>query len=127
MSLDYELSGIDNWRETCLDDTDSIRPVTEVLIFGTLSVGLGKITESNVAEWVARFAIIEAIDGPSLITPDGPKSVDEDHIAAHIGLKTNVPDMTRLAWLRQQIGRRADERKTYAQRHYNRKKEPTNG
>lgn len=123
MSLDYTLSNIENWSEVCLDDDGSLRPVTEVLIFTTMSVGIGEITEANVTEWIARLAITEAIDGGSIIAPDGQRSITEDEVIAHIGLSTNVfPALTRAQWLKQQIGRRVDERKNTAARYVNRKR-----
>jgi hypothetical protein len=108
MSLDYNLTKIENYKEVVWladptdDKPDQVRmnPVTETLIFGTMSVGLGAITADNVDEFVARFRIVEEIDGPFL-RKDGKawRLTDADFIA-HIGLSTNVSNETRTAWSR---------------------------
>lgn len=128
MSLDWNVSHVLRHEQMCYRDDGSLNPITEALIWKTLSVGIGEITEANAAEFIARLAIIEAIDGFVIFEEGKGRPISEEEVVAHIGLRTNVfPALTRAQWLKQQIGSRADDRKRYAQRAINRKKEPTNG
>lgn len=108
MALHYWFDDIKDYKTTVWipepteenPDAARMNPVTEALIFGTMSIGIGRITDSNVDEVAARFRIIEKLHG-AMLTKDGKESflTDEDFIA-HIGLKTNVGDETRSAWAR---------------------------
>jgi hypothetical protein len=117
MSLNWNIERIANHKEVCWiadpkpDNPDNARlnPVTETLIFATITVGLGSITEKNVSEFAARFRIAERLDGPFLYKAgeDGNRVdwllSDEDFIA-HIGLYTNVSNETRAAWAARYVG-----------------------
>lgn len=107
MALHYELSKIENYKTVCWigeegADDRRMNPVTETLIFATMGVGLGGITDKNVDEFAARFRILEKIHGAFLykfnedVREDWFLS-DEDFIA-HIGLGCNVTNETRAKW-----------------------------
>jgi hypothetical protein len=108
MALNFSFDKIANYQTTCWigeGDERRMNPVTEALIFGTMSVGLGAITDKNVDEFAARFRIIEKIHGAMLYKPDPDNEgqivdwylSDEDFIA-HIGLSCNVTDESRSKW-----------------------------
>jgi hypothetical protein len=109
MALTYEFGNIKDYPETVWipapteENPDAVRmnPVTEALIFGTMSIGIGRFTEQNIDEVAARFRIIEKLDGPMLTDGKGKGHflTDEEFIA-HIGLYTNVSNETRAAWAR---------------------------
>ena len=104
MSLNWNVENIDNYKQVCWKEDGTLNPVTETLIFGTMAVGLGSITDKNVDEFAARFRIMEKIHGAFLYKP-GPGGkgrvdwllTDEDFIA-HIGLVCNVSNETRAKW-----------------------------
>lgn len=107
MALNYELGSIKNYKFVCYigeegSDERRMNPVTETLIFGTMAVGLGGITDKNVDEFAARFRVMEKIHGAFLykfnedVREDWFLS-DEDFIA-HIGLACNVTNETRAKW-----------------------------
>jgi hypothetical protein len=104
MALHYWFEKIDNYKNVVwVGEKDEVRmnPVTETLIFGAISVGLGEITRSNVDEWAARFRIIEKLQGPFLVKAGGkPWHVSDDDFIAHIGLQVNVGNETRAQWVR---------------------------
>ena len=106
MSLNWQIDGIIDYETKCwIEEEDGgkrLNPVTETLIFGTMFVGLGSITNTNVDEFAARFRIMEKIHGAMLFKwEDGERKdwflSDEDFIA-HIGLAVNVTNETRAKW-----------------------------
>lgn len=114
MSLNYWFDKIDNYKEvvwipTPTDenpDEVTMNPVTNALIFGSISVGLGEITDKNIDEWVARFRIIEKLHGHMLVKGDGtPWFVTNEEFVAHIGLRTNVSNESRAQWMRRLFGK----------------------
>jgi hypothetical protein len=107
MSLNFNFEKIANYMDVVWigeGDERRMNPVTEALIFGTMTVGLGSITDSNVDEFAARFRVIEKIHGAQLYkpNPDGPGTIDwfvsDEDFIAHIGLSCNVSNETRSKW-----------------------------
>jgi hypothetical protein len=90
---------------------------TETLIFSTMSVGMGRITEKNVEEFVRRILIYQEVFGPLLTGPiqedgtiyepeddnaelpegvtRGKISMTADIIRQHVGMTTNVADISK--------------------------------
>ena len=98
MSLDYELGNIANYKEVCYTGEPGQRkmsPVTHALIFITMSVDIGRITEKNYLEFYTRAKFVGALHGQSYFT------VEE--IRAHIGLHTNVADKTRAYFVKRHV------------------------
>ena len=107
MSLNYDLSNIENYETVCWigekgADDRRMNPVTETLIFGTMAVGLGSITDKNVDEFAARFRVMEKVHGAFLYKVEDGKRVDwllsDEDFIAHIGLVCNVSNETRAKW-----------------------------
>lgn len=101
MALNYRLTNIKGWEELCYtvatEDMNNffvyakkgekiIQPITNALIFATLAVGMGEITEENYHEFWARVAAWEGVGGAFLI---GHRITLLD-VKAHIGLWTNA-------------------------------------
>lgn len=109
MALHYWFEKIDNYKEVVWigeGDETRMNPVTEALIFGSISVGLSEISRSNIDEWVARFRIMEKLHGHFLIHGDGsPWYVSNEEFLAHIGLRVNVTDETRTQWTKRIFGK----------------------
>lgn len=122
MSLNWNLSEIQNYEEVCFllspDDIPTMgikagervmNPVTNVLIWATMAVDLPGITEDNAAEFFARLRFTEQLDGPMLIRaedengvrPSGVKAfITEEEVLAHVGLACNVSPRTRAQWMK---------------------------
>jgi hypothetical protein len=104
MSLNWQVDGIKDYKDVCWREDGSMNPVTEVLIFGTISVGLGSITDKNVDEFAARFRIMEKIHGAFLYKPAEVGKADwylsDEDFIAHIGLTCNVTNESRAQWAR---------------------------
>ena len=84
MSLDWNLTKIENREEVCWEKdengNDKLNPVTESLIWLTMGIGMGSITEENEFAFYSRIADTKRVEVP--ITPAD--------IHQHIGLTTNV-------------------------------------
>lgn len=98
MSLDWNLTKINNNTEVCWekneDGTDKLNPVTESLIWLTMGIGMGSITEDNQSDFYCRVAMYEKLFGTMLSYWKDSKKVSvpitPEDINNHIGLTTNV-------------------------------------
>jgi hypothetical protein len=117
MSLNYNLTKIKNHDTVCFridsDGEERMRPVTNLLIWSTMSVDLGEITAKNVDEWLFRLKAIGLI-----YQEESQLKVTREQLVAHIGLTTNVfPNKTRAQFLKncaERISRRASDLVRYA-------------
>lgn len=104
MSLRWDVANVHNSEEVCFTDWDhekqtgNLRPVTETLIFYTMTVKLGSITQKNWKEFFTRVRMYENCFGPVLYKIVGDEKIDTPISAAdvrgHIGLHCNVIDET---------------------------------
>lgn len=98
MSLNWDLTDIHDSDNVCWIKNESgydvLHPRTESLIWLSMVIGMGTITEDNAAEFYSRVALYEKMfevfccryeDGSRV---EIPVSVEDIH--AHIGLRTNV-------------------------------------
>lgn len=107
MSLTWDLTKIKDYKELCwIPDTVEgnpeqvrINPVTESLIWTTITVGMGFIEEKNLDEFAYRLFFYEQAFGASLYREGKDRFITYEEIKAHIGLRTNVyPTETRAKW-----------------------------
>jgi hypothetical protein len=63
---------------------------THVLIFASMHVGFGSITEKNWEAYFERLSTVEQVLGPFRTSEEGPVFFTPDDVKAHIGLSTNV-------------------------------------
>jgi len=106
MSLDWNLTKINNNLEVCWekneDGTDRLNPVTESLIWLTMGIGMGSITEDNQSDFYCRVAMYEKLFGTMLSYWKDSKTVSvpitPEDINNHIGLTTNVSKDTDAAF-----------------------------
>jgi hypothetical protein len=81
-------------------------PITNALIWGTMFVDMGAITEENVDEFFARTAVHEKLSGAYLSETNNetgetkPRPITLQDVRDHIGLKTNVSTLTRAKWMK---------------------------
>lgn len=104
MALTYDLTKIRDCG-ALLDKPGKCFPITEALIWATMAVGIGEITEKTADDFYDRLSIYERLFGPLLrqYDPKGaPKSfIKREDVLRHIGLKTNVyPKQSFAAWRR---------------------------
>jgi hypothetical protein len=120
MALRWDLSKIQDqdvcWVEATQDDPNHgivagekyMSPVTNALIWSTIAVDLGAITEENAGEFFARVRMWETVFGSFLIRaevdgkrPEGAAAfITESEVRSHIGLSCNVTSVSRAKWLK---------------------------
>jgi hypothetical protein len=115
MSLNWDISGVKNHavlsihpddREKAAanpDGTYRLNPVTNALIWGTMTIDIGQITEKNWKEVYRRIRAYERLVGAinQYYKPDGthyPRYVTAQDVYDHIGLRTNVATRTSAQW-----------------------------
>ena len=110
MSLNWNVSNIADSEAVCFhhytEDGNPARRLsqsTELLIFTTMVVGFGRITENNYQEFYKRVALFERLRGAVRVKKgDSGKFVDDPYtledIRQHIGLTTNVSEEKPAAW-----------------------------
>lgn len=125
MSLNYQLGGIAKWQETCYENhgTPEVRmkKITEAIIFGTMSVDLGRITVRNAEDFFERLDLIQR-EHNGLVYRVGDKGPEPvwitlEDVRRHVGLRTNVIDLRRAEWdkrqedfRRRELARKAEAR-----------------
>lgn len=82
--------------------------VTDTLIFATMIVGMGEITEKNAAEFWDRLDLIQHLNGPLMDGTDSegkstPVAVTFEDVQNHIGLRTNVALETWAKFLKRNV------------------------
>jgi hypothetical protein len=82
-----------------------LNPVTSDLIWATIHVKMGDITEENYGEFYTRYSYWSALFGPTLQKWDSlekkwiPRVVTVEEIKAHVGLSTNVTEESWMSFL----------------------------
>ena len=131
MGLHWDLTGIDGFEELCFDETTErpegfsdfgndwnydeegcvyrrLSPVTHVLIWNAMGIGMGEITSDNVAEWIYRKRIQEVGSlGIDIIWTDSEgnrkeRSITDHEIRQHVGLSTNAGTESFTKWINRQ-------------------------
>ena len=85
MPLNYDLQNV----EADIEDKN-VWPISNALVWGTLSIAMGAITKKNWKEFYTRCHMIETIHGAWLRDKNGPRYITPDDVKSHIGLRTNV-------------------------------------
>lgn len=82
-------------------------PVTNSLIWSSMTLSMGNISEDNVKEWAFRLRMLQLVGGDAPEFSDGDYKVwiTEQDIRNHIGMHTNCTTKTREQWLKQQFGK----------------------
>ena len=88
MSLNWNVSEVADYETVCFTgegNNQQMRVSTDRLIWGTMSIGMNKITKENYREFAARMSLLNAARG-------WPPNQSEvlDSVKAHIGLWTNA-------------------------------------
>jgi hypothetical protein len=106
MSLNWNLKDIVDFEKVCWQEDKSINPITEGLVFRTMAVSLGEITEKNANEfWERSFMASIALGRMpiSSFTEEYGLTLRDytlEEITRHIGLKTNVSNKSRAGFMK---------------------------
>jgi hypothetical protein len=107
MALHWDLSKIKDYKDICwIEDgaNKRLNYITESIIWTTIIVDLGEITEKNLDEWRWRLAFLSQFDQGLLIIEDSkPRNPTKEELTAHIGLSTNVSTRTRREFIKRWV------------------------
>jgi len=101
MSLNYYYSDVANADTVMFDEDDMMYADTQSIIFTTMAIGMGGITEENWLEFYARMNILERLHDY--------KPILAERLKEHIGLTTNVTYEPRSKWLKRYFGYEIDD------------------
>ena len=131
MSLNWDLGKVEDYKEIWPhdrydEDYDSLTKEqvqeglkTEALIWLTMAIGMGSITEENVDEFTTRVMIWEKVRGNHLRLDKEPYYLTPSDIERRIGLWTNASRETKAAWNKRMVKimwEDAERRIAYAKR-----------
>jgi hypothetical protein len=97
--LDYSLDDIKNSKEVCWRrvknekgvEEEQLNPVTAMLLMSTELVGINKITEKTINEFLTRLKMMEAIGNVLIIDPEGKvRNHNEHELRLHMNLSTTA-------------------------------------
>lgn len=85
------------------EEYDDVNAETKALIFGSVAISVGSITESSAPEFYGRWKVLEKFDDFCLtMVYDGSEIIRNyltpDVVSKHIGLSMNVSDVARTKW-----------------------------
>jgi hypothetical protein len=98
MSLNWDMKKVSDVES--LHESSSEWAISETIIFATMIVDLGSITEKNIDEWEWRLAFYQAIYGPLMRKDGKPHFLVRENVERRMGLKVNVVDRKRNEWLK---------------------------
>tara|TARA_R110000765_G_scaffold343557_1_gene433612 strand:+ start:985 stop:1434 length:450 start_codon:yes stop_codon:yes gene_type:complete len=110
MSLDWDLTDIENSKEKCWTPSKKeegvfeLHPITNILIWSTMLVGFNRITEKNSSKFYRRLIEFEVVTGGGMFSSydkDGEwvdRTPTLEEVKDHIGLSTNVYIKTSRQW-----------------------------
>lgn len=119
MALTWDLNKINNYEEVCWfkndDGSDKLNPKTEGLIWLTMAIGMGSITEDNADVFFSRISTYEKLFG-SILSMYGDNGREEvpitpEDVYAHIGLRTNVAKESDASFRKGMFDRASDSAK----------------
>ena len=102
MSLDWRVGEIKDYKSVCWKENpetgeEYLNPITQSLIYSTLSIGIAEITEDNVIDFYNRSILTADVYGQPIneFPEEGGiirRNYTLEEIQQHIGLSTNASD-----------------------------------
>jgi hypothetical protein len=107
MALEWDVRKVNNYETACYSETDEVNDkgealvrvntTTERIVWLTLAIGMGEITEKNYLEFATRVLMYQAV-----ACVENKLSVND--IRGHIGLWTNVSNDSRSQFMHHMEG-----------------------
>jgi len=99
MARRVTLTGPDwEWESDARAALVRLSPITHALIWHTTSIGMGSITEKNWQEFYRRVHTQERALGALLLSDGKPHYIGPQDVRQHIGLTTNVAEISAAAF-----------------------------
>lgn len=92
MALTWNIKNVKDWKKKQRKQRNKL--VLNVLIWSTLVVGFGCITEKNYKKFYARLTAMEHLNGAYLYKGKKPDYITLEDVEMWIGLKTNAGDFS---------------------------------
>jgi hypothetical protein len=115
-----------NWDMQKVADLESLHdeatnpwgwPISKAIIFGTMSIGVGEISEKTLPEVVARFEFYQDVVGALLLNEHGqPRRVTAADLKRRVGLRTNVSKEPEGKWVKRLADSKFRDAKLLARR-----------
>jgi len=91
-----------------------LHPVTDALIWATMTIGLNEITEKNIDEWASRLALAYSVNWISPMTVYNgtdweARPLTRADLDRHIGLSTNATYESSTAWRKRVVEQMTSE------------------
>ena len=105
MALSWDITQCKNMDSLTVEETGEWA-VTNALIWLTMAVDMGKISDTNIGEFYARTKVWEAVTGAMITKHNKDTDTLEDYfltfadIHKRIGLVTNVSNVTTTNWFK---------------------------
>jgi len=93
MSLDWDITEVEDYQNVCwIPDGEEFRlnPITDALIWLSITTSIGTITEENWKDVYRRIWLDEKLHGARLREGSDPRPITPEDVFKHIGLRTNV-------------------------------------
>ncbi len=116
MSLDWDIGDVDNYLNVCWikdehEDNKKLNPVTESLVFTTMSVGINHITKNNLYDFYLRTLVVADVYGMPLTYWNADQTETRnftlEEVKQHIGLSTNASTFTANQFMKKMIEAKA--------------------
>lgn len=98
MSLNWNGTKVQGWKDIPNEERDAI-------IWLTMAVDQGDITEKNWREFAVRLRIYQKMFGAYWTVQGNPEYVTDKHVRQMVGLTTNVSNKSRSAWMKRMAER----------------------
>jgi hypothetical protein len=101
MALHWNVENVKDADTVCFYEEGSVQAKTQSIIFGTMYVGIPRITEKTADEFFSRISEYERVTSPLTygFNPESGKVEDlpitREDVEAHIGLSTNASRLTK--------------------------------
>jgi hypothetical protein len=107
MALNWDTRDIKNHKEVCWvgeGEDRRLNPVTDALIWYTLALDIGDLSEANLNEFVFRMRTYDRLFRPLLSDANGDdRKLTYAEVKAHVGLSTNVSKVARNSWMKRMV------------------------
>lgn len=100
MSLNWNFSRIDNHESVCFEADGTMRTQTYMLVMATMALDIGDITTKNADEFWRRLNLWQHSIEHFMSTKEGPVYFTKGDVYQHVGLRTNVSNVSATQWNR---------------------------
>jgi len=98
MALHWDMTKVKDCKK--LHESDMEWAITESVIWSTMVVDLGSITEDNLDEWEWRLAVWQNLNGAFMRSGGDEYYIVRKHIERRVGLSVNVANITRSSFIK---------------------------